>query len=86
MLRPELRIWEGYVAGKEFLAGGELSLADIFVYPFLAMIVRVGADFSKAGFPALAEYYARMSARKSVAKTTPPHWKDSQGSGILGRF
>lgn len=82
-IRKELRIWEGYLAGKDYLVGGQFSLADVFLFPMIATSVRLGADLTKSGFPALAGYYGRLSTRSSIEKTTPPHWKDSEGSGIL---
>jgi len=77
-LKAELAMWETALAG-DYLTG-ELSVADITLYPHLAMIERfakrvpeqVPADL--AG-PRMTAWLARMKALPMVQQTWPPHWK-----------
>jgi glutathione S-transferase len=77
-LREELAMWEPALAG-DYLTG-ELSVADITLYPHLAMIERlakrvpelVPADL--AG-PRMTAWLARMKALPMTQRTWPPHWK-----------
>jgi glutathione S-transferase len=73
----ELALWEGYLEA-DYLAGDRLSVADVGLFPLLAFVVRVGFDAAANGYPRLAAYHARLSARPSVQASSPPHWKDSE--------
>jgi glutathione S-transferase len=77
-LREELALWEGAASG-DYLTG-ELSAADLTVFPFMALFLRIAgkrADFVKADFvgPRLAAWIERMQALPIVQHTWPPHWK-----------
>jgi len=56
-----------------FLAGKKLSMADIRLFPHLALFVRFGLELEPR-FPHLARYYQKMLQLPSVKKTWPPHW------------
>lgn len=78
----EIALWERYLeSGDEFLAGSEISVADVSFYPTLAYIVRLG--FNLRRFPRLFAYYTRMTKRETIQKTWPPHWKGTTGSQPL---
>lgn len=72
----ELKIWDKYAAEGDYIAGNKLSVADLVLFPDLALAVRFGMDFSKYA-PNLGKYYERMTKLPSVQKTWPPHWKES---------
>lgn len=72
----ELKIWEGYVSKSDYLAGNNLTLADLMFFPNLALYVRLGLDLSKHG-PNLLKYHERIAARPSAKKSWPPHWSTS---------
>jgi glutathione S-transferase len=72
-LMDEIALWETYLAGGQYLAGAELSLADLSFFPSLAYILRLG--FNVERFPNLSAYFQRLITRKSVQATWPPHWK-----------
>jgi len=80
----ELAIWEKYMskaeggdaASVQYLAGGQLSLADITFFPPLALYVRLGLQLDPK-YPAMSRYYKRMLTLPSVQKTWPPHWRDT---------
>jgi glutathione S-transferase len=77
-VRRELALWEDAATG-EYLTG-ELSAADLTVYPFLALFVRVAghrADFAKDDVigPRLAAGIDRMQMLPIAQRTWPPYWK-----------
>ena len=78
----ELALWEMYLAGETYLAGNELSLADLSFFPNLAYCCRLGLRLETA-YPNLFAYFTRMVGRASVQATWPPHWKVTQGLSIL---
>ena len=74
----ELAIWETAIAG-EYLAGA-LSAADFTLYPYVALVLRMGKR--KPGLvtgdlsgPAISAWTRRMEALPVTRKTWPPHWK-----------
>ncbi len=77
-VREELARWEGAATGDCFT--GELSAVDLSVYPFMALLLRIGGrrtDFVKSDLigPRLAAWIDRMGALPIVQRTLPPHWK-----------
>jgi len=72
----EVKIWDKYAAEGDYIAGNNLSIADLVLFPDLAISVRYGLDLGKIA-PNLHKYYERMTKLPSVQKTWPPHWKDS---------
>jgi glutathione S-transferase len=77
-LKQELALWESAASGQ-YLAG-DLSVADMTVYPFLTLFLRIASrkmDFVKGDFigPHLSAWIDRMQALPIVQRTWPPHWK-----------
>jgi glutathione S-transferase len=77
-LRQELALWDGAATGNYLT--GELSAADLSVYPFVALFLRIAgrkADFVERDFIGrrLAAWNERMRALPVVQRTWPPHWK-----------
>ena len=60
---------EGELDGKEFLAGGQVSIADITVACCLTQLTIVAGDPDASRWPALAAHYDRMMARPSFQPT-----------------
>lgn len=77
----EIALWEGYLDAGDFLAGDEVSIADISFFPTLAYTVRLGLSVSR--FPRLNGYYQRMLQRPAVQASWPPHWLHSEGEQPL---
>lgn len=78
-LHAEVGRWEAHLEhGDPYLAGNDLSLADIVIFPGIAFLVRTGLTLSKRT-PKLAAWYERMVGRPSVQASWPPHWRDSKG-------
>ncbi|XP_065941583.1 glutathione S-transferase A-like isoform X4 [Magallana gigas] len=73
--KEELDRWEAYLGEtKAFVAGPDFSMADVWFYPFIAQSVRMGLELEK--FPNMKAYYDKVTARPSVQKSWPPHWKE----------
>jgi len=72
----EFARWEIHASEADYIAGSSLTLADLIVFPHIAILVRFGIDLQKHA-PHLLNYYNRMVKRPSVEKTWPPHWKTS---------
>ena len=61
-----------------WLAGGEYSLADIDIAPFVQRLVRVDLFGLVAARPRVTDWYARMTSRPAYASAMPP--AGSEGS------
>uniref|UniRef100_K1QJ85 Glutathione S-transferase A n=1 Tax=Magallana gigas TaxID=29159 RepID=K1QJ85_MAGGI len=73
--KEELDRWEAYLGEtKAFVAGPDFSMADVWFYPFIAFSVRMGLELEK--FPNMKAYYDKVTARPSIQKSWPPHWKE----------
>jgi glutathione S-transferase len=77
-LKTELALWESIMMG-EHLAGA-LSAVDFTLYPYLALVERMG--MRKSGLaasdlmgPKLTDWALRMKALPVMQKTWPPHWR-----------
>jgi hypothetical protein len=67
-----------YLAGP----GHDVSLADFSFFPNLAYMVRLGLQL-EGRYPNLLGFFQRMSTRKSILATWPPHWLTSRGLPML---
>lgn len=62
----EKLVWlDGLIAGRDFIAGPKISLADILLFAFLEFGAQVGQGLDPAN-KNLTAWYARMAARPSV--------------------
>ena len=63
---PLLKILDDYLAGKEFMVGGQFSVADINV----ASIVNLGArlEFDLSGFSNITSWLTKMREREAYQK------------------
>jgi glutathione S-transferase len=77
----EIARWNGYLEAKDFLVGDKFSMADVFFYPFVAFLVRLGAKFEKNAN--LQRYYDNLTKRASVQESWPPHWKEGAGPDFM---
>jgi len=64
--REKLAWLEGQMAGKTYIAGSKVSLADIFLFPMLDFLKTVGQGIDPA-HKNLTAWYERMKARPSAA-------------------
>jgi glutathione S-transferase len=77
-LAKELARFESYVEGDTFV--GELTVAEITVYPFLRFLDRVQErqpqhDAAALVGPRLRKLMRRVEALPYYDKTFPPHWR-----------
>ena len=63
--RTKLAWLDGLMAGKPFIGGDHLTLADILLYAFLEFGGTVGQTFDPA-LPHINAWYERMKARPSA--------------------
>lgn len=63
--RDKIAWLDGLVAGRDFIAGSKISLADILLFAFLEFGAMVGQPLDPSN-KNLAAWYARMAARPSV--------------------
>jgi glutathione S-transferase len=73
---------EAMLAGSgQWLAGRQITLADIGVAPYLFRMLALGLDdmWSPARRPRVGEWYARISARPAFQ--TAVNWPDESGGG-----
>jgi len=61
-----------------WLAGEEVSLADIDIAPFVQRLVRVNLHGLVVARPRVNDWYARMTSRPAYASAMPP--AGSEGS------
>lgn len=75
----EIAAWEPMATGP-WLAGADLSAADLTVYPHLALALRLDLrkpDLDIAGLlgPRVRAWMARFEALPCLDRTIPPHWR-----------
>ena len=63
--RDRLTWLDGLIAGRDFIAGPKISLADILLFSFLEFGAQVGQPLDPAN-KNLTAWYARVAARPSV--------------------
>ncbi|KAK9788278.1 hypothetical protein WJX73_002453 [Symbiochloris irregularis] len=80
-LKTEFGYWEQYLSKSKFLAGDELTLADIAAGPFFLVYERQGATFKD--YPKVAAYIANLKQIPSFKETFPPHWADTPSPNKL---
>ena len=73
LLRKEMALWDRYIGSNTFLAGAQITLADVSFFPLLAFAVRCGLCLDE--FAQLGRYYRIMEALPAVQATWPPHWR-----------
>tara|TARA_B100000609_G_scaffold199467_2_gene203171 strand:+ start:5265 stop:5963 length:699 start_codon:yes stop_codon:yes gene_type:complete len=75
----ELRFWEDYLEGRDWLAGTSISYADLSVFTYIATAVHLGLSLQTT-FPRLAAFVERMKQRPAVQKTWPALWNTNHYS------
>jgi len=82
----ELAQIESIVQKSKWLAGDELSAADIAIYPFVKSLLRAASKNEAkpldlgflpfdATYPRLDEWMKRVESLPGYERTVPPHWK-----------
>jgi glutathione S-transferase len=79
---------EGYVESGVWMAGSDLTAADIVAYPGLKLTLRVsqrpeaaplklGLDGFETRFPSIAAWMQRVEQLPGYDRTYPPHWRQA---------
>ena len=71
LAREGLAKFDGLIAGRSFIAGERLTLADIVLFAFLDFAAGVGQKLDPANRN-LASWFERMAARPSAAASAQP--------------
>lgn len=81
----EMAIYEKTLTESQWLAGGELSAADIVIYPFMELLRKAEAKlydsigytlmFSFQRFPNITKWTRRIEQLPGYEKTYPPRWE-----------
>jgi glutathione S-transferase len=77
---------EGYAESSVWMAGPDLTAADIVAYPGLKLLLRasqrpeaapleLGLDDFETRFPGIAAWMQRVEQLPGYEKTYPPHWR-----------
>ena len=88
-LHTELRLLESTLGHSPWLAGTEVSAADLVAYPVIETLLRAaGKDAAKAfdlrlfpiekTYPAIAAWRERIKALPGYEQAYPPHWRQPQ--------
>jgi glutathione S-transferase len=92
VVASEARNIEGRLSASDWLAGGQVSAADLVVFPGIMLLLRAmekrEAGDLRARFlpletthPAIARWIRRVEALPGYARTYPPHWRDGAPRG-----
>ena len=81
----ELKRWDGYLEGKEFLVGEKFTMADIFFFSDLCQLTRQDLNLEKL-YPNLHRYNKKLISRPSIVESAPPHWKEEASKCHLKDF
>jgi glutathione S-transferase len=85
-LHAELKLMEATLGRSPWLAGDELSAADIVAYPLIETVLRAAGTNAARSFdlrllpigdtyPAIAAWRERIQALPGYERTYPPHWR-----------
>lgn len=85
---PEMKVsaqkWvkkiDGLIAGRNFIVGNEIRLADIILYCCMDFVKDVGQPIDPANANINA-WFKRMDARPSAASSLSPNWADVKMRG-----
>jgi len=87
-LTNELANLEKILTATNWLAGKEILAADIFIFPFMQLLMRSEAKlqdtigyklmFSYKKFPAISDWLKRFEDLPGYKNTYPPHWRQDK--------
>jgi glutathione S-transferase len=87
LIRRELKIVDERLADSNWLVGGEISAADIAIFPLVQLLLRAaGKEAARPldlglvplsqTFPNIARWVRRIEELPNYQRTYPPHWRD----------
>ena len=87
LIRRELEIVDERLADSNWLVGGEISAADIAIFPLVQLLLRAaGKEAARPldlglvplsqTFPNIARWVRRIEELPNYQRTYPPHWRE----------
>jgi len=87
LILRELKIVDERLADSNWLVGGEISAADIAIFPLVQLLLRAaGKEAARPldlglvplsqTFPNIARWVRRIEELPNYQRTYPPHWRD----------
>ena len=87
LIRRELKIVDERLADSNWLVGGEISAADIAIFPLVQLLLRAaGKEAARPlelgfiplsqTFPNIARWVRRIEGLPNYQRTYPPHWRE----------
>jgi len=87
LIRRELKIVDERLADSNWLVGGEISAADIAIFPLVQLLLRaagkeaarpldLGLVPMSQTFPKIARWVRRIKELPNYQRTYPPHWRE----------
>jgi len=87
LIRRELKIVDERLADSNWLVGGEISAADIAIFPLVQLLLRAaGKEAARPldlglvplsqTFPNIARWVRRIEELPNYQRTYPPHWRE----------
>jgi glutathione S-transferase len=87
-MMKELEIWEDYLTDDDYLAGDDMTMVDLVVFPLIAWLVEITKLPIEKKFPSLARWYDDIKDRSCSQKCT--EWwealkelQDKEGVNVL---
>jgi glutathione S-transferase len=88
-LHAELKLMEATLSHSPWLAGGELSAADLVAFPLIETLLRAAGKGAAGSFelrllpmdetfPAIAAWRERIRSLPGYERTYPPHWREER--------
>jgi glutathione S-transferase len=85
-IRQELKSVDERLAHENWLVGGQISAADIAVFPLVQLLQRAASKEAAQplglgllplaqNFPSIAKWVQRIEALPNYQRTYPPHWR-----------
>ena len=85
-IREELKSLDERLARSTWLVGGQISAADISLFPLVQLFLRAASKDAaqpfnlgllplSQGFPNIARWVQRIEALPNYQRTYPPHWR-----------
>eukprot|EP00761_Pharyngomonas_kirbyi_P012011 gb/GECH01012038.1/.p1 GENE.gb/GECH01012038.1/~~gb/GECH01012038.1/.p1 ORF type:complete len:233 (+),score=59.16 gb/GECH01012038.1/:1-699(+) len=69
------------IQGEEFAVLDKLTMLDVCLYPFIAILNRMGFPIEQ--YPKIKTWFDNFSKRPSVEASYPPHWRDNPANTVL---
>lgn len=87
IIKSEFKKVEKHLENNKYLAGSEISAADVFVYPLIQLLIRSESKLdiklqgyqqllTNINYPAISAWINRIEELPGYDNTYPPYWKE----------